>query len=429
MADQPLLPETPAAEPASAFSQVNWSCVDAIFEEQSRSLAALAKAAGESPETFFVGRNFRGISLKNIDIRGVSLENANLVGTGVRFAVIDGTTRLVRAKMDRADSLALRRKGLLPVARRGNPYAGESFDQLLVRQNEAYVRGRNNGDNLALLVAIELARLAVRRASDAFQQGETYNRLGLALHLRAERLHHLAPLRQAVEAFRRALKKRTREREPLDWAMTQTNLGDALKTLGERERDPAMLKQAVEAYCEALQVDTHARHPIDWAWAQKNLGDALRVLAEEDENGPDLLSRAVEVYRAALKEYTRQPMSLDCPDIQHHLGNALRMLGVRESEPALLRQALEAYREALKEYTRERAPYFWAQTRQNMAIAFLAIYRLTGEEADRAQALEAVDDSLVVYRDAQSDYYIRTAEALRAEILAAAPSPTPPLAP
>jgi hypothetical protein len=58
-----------------------------------------------------------------------------------------------------------------------------------------------------------------------------------------------------------------------------------------------------------------------------------------------------------------------------------------------------------------------------MAIAFLAIYRRTGEEADRAQALEAVDDSLAVYRDAQPGYYIAKAEALRAQILAAAPAP------
>ena len=137
MADAPLLPETPDAEPVSIFAQVNWSRVDAIFEEKSRSLAALAEAAGESPETFFVGRNFRGISLKNIDVRGVFLKHANLVGTGVRHAVIDGMTKLDGAKLDAVDRRALRRKGLLPVAPRDNPHAGESFDQLLLRRHRA----------------------------------------------------------------------------------------------------------------------------------------------------------------------------------------------------------------------------------------------------------------------------------------------------
>jgi hypothetical protein len=39
---------------------------------------------------------------------------------------------------------------------------------------------------------------------------------------------------EAVAAYREALKERTRERVPLQWATTQTNLGTALSTLGER---------------------------------------------------------------------------------------------------------------------------------------------------------------------------------------------------
>ena len=43
-----------------------------------------------------------------------------------------------------------------------------------------------------------------------------------------------------MAAFTEALKERTRERVPLDWAMTQNNLGDALSALGKRgERDRA----------------------------------------------------------------------------------------------------------------------------------------------------------------------------------------------
>jgi hypothetical protein len=38
-----------------------------------------------------------------------------------------------------------------------------------------------------------------------------------------------------VVAYRAALEERTRERVPLDWAMTQNNLGSALRSLGERE--------------------------------------------------------------------------------------------------------------------------------------------------------------------------------------------------
>ena len=45
-------------------------------------------------------------------------------------------------------------------------------------------------------------------------------------------------LEQAVTAYTEALKERTRERVPLDWAATQNNLGVALTTLGERDRTP-----------------------------------------------------------------------------------------------------------------------------------------------------------------------------------------------
>jgi hypothetical protein len=62
-----------------------------------------------------------------------------------------------------------------------------------------------------------------------------------------------ARLEEAVAACRAALQERTRERVPLDWAMTQNNLGTALRTLGARESGTARLEEAVAAYRAALQ--------------------------------------------------------------------------------------------------------------------------------------------------------------------------------
>ena len=78
-----------------------------------------------------------------------------------------------------------------------------------------------------------------------------------------------------MAAFREALKERTRERVPLDWAMTQNNLGTALAHLGERESGTARLEEAVAAYREALKERTRERVPLDWAMTQNNLGTAL----------------------------------------------------------------------------------------------------------------------------------------------------------
>ena len=88
-----------------------------------------------------------------------------------------------------------------------------------------------------------------------------------------ERESGTARLEQAVAAFTEALKERTRERAPLDWAATQNNLGNALVTLGERESGTARLEQAVAAFTEALKERTRERVPLYWAATQNNLGN------------------------------------------------------------------------------------------------------------------------------------------------------------
>ena len=52
---------------------------------------------------------------------------------------------------------------------------------------------------------------------------------------------------------------------PLDWVMTQNNLGNALGTPGARESGTARLEEAVAAYRDALKERTRERVPLDWA--------------------------------------------------------------------------------------------------------------------------------------------------------------------
>ena len=49
---------------------------------------------------------------------------------------------------------------------------------------------------------------------------------------------------------------------------TQNNLGNALRTLGERESGTARLEEAVAAYRAALEECTRERVPLDWAMTQ-----------------------------------------------------------------------------------------------------------------------------------------------------------------
>ena len=62
-----------------------------------------------------------------------------------------------------------------------------------------------------------------------------------------ERESGTARLEEAVAAYRAALQETTRERVPLQWAVTQNNLGNALRALGERESGTAHLEEAVAA--------------------------------------------------------------------------------------------------------------------------------------------------------------------------------------
>jgi hypothetical protein len=114
-----------------------------------------------------------------------------------------------------------------------------------------------------------------------------------------ERESGTARLELAVGAYRDALLEYTRERVPLDWAMTQNNLGTALRMLGERESGTARLGQAVEAYRDALLEYTRERVPLQWAMTQNHLGNALATLGER-ENGTARLGQAVAAWDACL---------------------------------------------------------------------------------------------------------------------------------
>jgi tetratricopeptide (TPR) repeat protein len=189
---------------------------------------------------------------------------------------------------------------------------------------------------------------------------------------RREREGGTARLAEAVAAYREALKEGTRERVPLDWAMTQNNLGLALARLGERESGTARLEAAVEAFREALKERTRERVPLQWAMTQMNLGTALLRLGER-ERGTATLQEAVEAYREAFKKFCQERVPLQWAMTQMNLGTALRTLGERESGTARLEEAVSANREALKEYTQERVPLQWAMTQNNLGAALGAL--------------------------------------------------------
>ena len=209
-----------------------------------------------------------------------------------------------------------------------------------------YEYGRYRASNVHLVALIAVRRKLLDVASSNEERGQANNNLGVALVGLGERESGTARLEEAVLAYHAALEERSRERAPLDWAMTLTNLGLALSTLGERESGTARLEEAIAAYRAALEEHRRERVPLQWATTQNNLGGALFKLGER-ESGTPRLEEAVLAFRAVLEEYTREQVPLAWAGTQNNLGLALSTLGERESGTARLEEAIAAYRAAL----------------------------------------------------------------------------------
>jgi tetratricopeptide (TPR) repeat protein len=303
----------------------------------------------------------------------------------------------------RIDELQLDSEGVVSKLREladveGCNGANEVAGFLFKHARKFYQRGRELGENPALLMAIAIYRVALEdrtRNRVPLDWAMTQNNLGIALATLGDRESGTARLEEAVTAFRAALREFTRERVPLDWAMTQNNLGNTLATLGDRESGTARLEEAVTAFGAALEEHTRERVPLDWAMTQNNLGNAFTRLGER-ENGTARLEKAVTAYRAALEEYTRERVPLGWAGTQSNLGNALATLGDRESGTARSEEAVTALRAALTEYTRERAPLDWARTQNNLGNALQTL-------GERKSGTRQLEEAVKAYRAALNE--------------------------
>lgn len=257
--------------------------------------------------------------------------------------------------------------------------------------------GEQAGNNTALQEAVDTYKELVledTRERVPLDWAMTQNSLGLALWRLGARESDTARLDEAVSAYCDALLEYTRERVPLDWATTQNNLGLALQTLGERESSTARLDEAVAAYRNALLEYTRECLPLDWAMIQNNLGSVLSTLGER-ENDTARLGEAVAAYRAALLERTRERVPLSWAMTQNNLGNALSTLGEIESGTMRLDEAVVAYRAALLEQTRERVPLYWAGTQNNLGNALQILGERENDTARLDEAVAAYYDALL----------------------------------
>jgi len=270
------------------------------------------------------------------------------------------------------------------------PMVAQSLD---AEADALYDYGHDRGSNVHLVALIALRRKILDVASSDDERGRAHNSLGNALATLGERERSTARLKEAVAAYGEALKERTRERVPLDWARIQNNLATALLRLGERESSMARLQEAVAAYDEALKERTRERVPLEWAATQSHLGTVLSMLGER-ERGTAQLQEAVRAYRDALKEGTRDRVPRAWAMTQNNLGLALWRLGERESGTTQLKEAAAAFREALKEWTHAHMPLQWAATQNNLGNVLSALGERESGTARLEEAVAAYHEAL-----------------------------------
>jgi hypothetical protein len=103
--------------------------------------------------------------------------------------------------------------------------------------------------------------------------------LGLVLWRLGERESGTAKLEEAVTAYREALKERTRERVPLQWAMSFGNEGITLMHLAERREDAAMAAAALKQINVAVETTRDSGHASSAAYFEQQIPRARALLA------------------------------------------------------------------------------------------------------------------------------------------------------
>ena len=117
----------------------------------------------------------------------------------------------------------------------------------------------------------------------------------------------------AISNYQKSLEI-TNQAHPRQWAETQNNLGATFSEMLEVEGNELQnLNQAVHCYQEALKIRTYDTLPKDWAMTKYNLGNIYSKLGR--------VSEAIDCYQEIFKIYEPHIFPLECIKTGRDLGN------------------------------------------------------------------------------------------------------------
>ncbi len=277
-------------------------------------------------------------------------------------------------------------------------------------------QGGQKEQNLKLAVgAFEEALKLYAAEARAQEHAQTENNLGDAYLLlsglgggdEVATANAAENLKRAIGAYEEALKFRTLEDHPEDYAETQNSLGRARMSLAQIEDGvmrEALIEKAVSSFKAALEIRTADSQPEERAETQTLLGQALVLESEPQVSGSEIhwadregLKMAIEAYEEALAVRTRESHPEEYAETKNLLGRALVILSGPASGPedaTNLKRAIRAFDEALTIRTLESSPEDYAETQNNLGIAYRNLSKLENREDNLERSIWAYEEAL-----------------------------------
>ena len=209
--------------------------------------------------------------------------------------------------------------------------------------------------------------------------------LGVANRTSGTDLKSRDSLDLALAYFQRALDDWTRDRNPLEWAMTQRNIADTLSQQFGLGWNSELLHPLMAAFQDALTVYQSRSDRLDLAHVHLGIASCYEVISRY-EPGRDNVVNAVNYYRKAIEEYDPRDYPDDWADAQLKLANAFRVLSFWEGTKDI-EQAIAANKEALKVYSKRYYPFSWAEARGQLAQSLSQLGQATSNPDDFRQSI------------------------------------------
>jgi len=203
-------------------------------------------------------------------------------------------------------------------------------------------------------------------------------------------------LRDAVAYFQRTLDGWTRDRDPLEWAMTQRNLADALCQQFGLDWHDAPLHPAMTAFQNALAVYQSRSDRLDSAHVQLGLASGYEIIGRY-EPGRENVSTAVNYYRAAVDGFDPRTYPDDWGDAQLKLANALRVLSFWDKGTKTIEEAIAANKAALTVYSKQYDPIGWAEAEGQFAQCLSQLGQATSNPDDFRRSISILRQVLDGY--------------------------------